>query len=695
MNRVLRASAGTAFAFALLSCRALETDPSLTHSAGQRLERTEAVPDISVAPIPTVKAWAHDRLAEAETSFQKLDRPREQSPTFWGKEIVYSIQVDRFNDGDPANNDAPPTESQYGQIPEARHGGDLKGITDRLDYLADLGITALWLTPVFKHRGSYHGYCATDPTDVDPGFGTREDLRNLVFEAHKRGIKVVLDIVVNHLCDAHAKYTAQPDHARCAADLNNANWNGGDASSPAQGTLSFGSTFFPAFRRPEFFNRCGTNGWNDTSGQGPETMFGDFSDGMFDYNTKNTDFQAIFTDIHKWWIAYADVDGYRLDAAKHVTEDYLAYFSTHIRAYAQSLGKKNFYIVGEVAASPDWIARRVGNMLTDPENPASHGQVPATLTYSIGQLQSLYLKNSVARYPGMNAAYDFILSGDSRAYLLQQAGGGQVRWDFQSPDHDMLAMQGDRRLSWVVLEIHDWPRFTFQNPTDPWKSKLGLSYLATVEGMPVIYYGLEQGFTGICDKSSLRAAGGNAAILSLCGGDNDALKRQDMFMSGPWRLGSTIPEIQKLAYIGPSQSSLRFGWRDDPMLARDHDVYQTSRRFNHLRQSCSPLNQGRTVFRYESNDGILAYSRIDGDREMVVVVNNTSGSLPLPDLDIEAKGSGARRFRNAVNEGQTAQADGGRLKFQGATLDGNSVAVFADETMLRPYDASLKARLCL
>ncbi len=131
------------------------------------------------------------------------------------------------------------------------------------------------------------------------------------------------------------------------------------------------------------------------------------------------------------------------------------------------------------------------------------------------------------------------------------------------------------------------------------------------------------------------------------------------------------------------------------MLQRDHAVYQTSRRFNRLRASCSPLHQGRTVFRSyaNGNNGLLIFSRIDAGKEMVVVVNNTSTSLPLPDIAIDGAPEQAR-FRNAVLDSQSGSVASGTLRFQGALIEGNSVAVFADENQLSDYDAALGVRLC-
>ncbi len=661
--------------------------------------KTDSPPDISIVGVAAARTWASSRVADAEASYAASGLTRLSSPSFWGTEIVYGVQVDRFNDGDLGNDPAPLPADQLGNIPDARHGGDLAGITARLDYVNDLGATALWLTPVFTHNGAYHGYCPVDPTSIDPGFGSKEDLRTLVSEAHSRGIKVILDIVVNHLCDNETIYDVQPNHEQCATDLSMSYWNGGAATSGSQGELAMSGSFFPLFRSQALFNRCGANSSSDTDGDGPAALFGDFTDGMFDYNTQNRDFQSMFTDLHKWWIAYADVDGFRLDAAKHVTEDYLAYFSTEIRSYAQTLGKDNFYIVGEVASDdPQWIARRLGNMLTNPNDPTSHGTIPPPLTTTIETVQSTYLADPAATFPGLNGIYDFTSGGDSRSYLWEQASGAAVAYDLVSPEHVLLAGQSDPRLNLSILEIQDWVRFASQFPTNLWKSKVALGYLATAPGIPVIFYGMEQGFNGTCEVGTIQAGAGTAAVENLCLGTDDALKRQDMFVNGPWRLGSTVPEIDALSFIGAIQPALSPAWTSDPMLVRDHDVYLTARRFNRLRRSCSPLNRGLTELRTSSsaNSALLIFSRIDASKEMVVVVNNTSASLPVPDVTLDPGSNtvASQVYCNALNTAQTATATGTNLSFGTVQVDGNSVAVFAPDANLAPADPTLRVRLC-
>ncbi|KAJ3327402.1 hypothetical protein HDU76_011876 [Blyttiomyces sp. JEL0837] len=399
--------------------------------------------------------------------------------------------TDRFNDGDPSNNgnNLPPGQlndqnanNLYNEN-NFRQGGDLAGITQRLDYIADLGASVIWMTPIAKHDGSYHGYCTTDPTVIDPGFGTNADFQLLVNEAHKRGIKemfslaqhnkVVMDIVVNHLCDPASYYSSYTNnHGDCAQSLWDASWSGSPSAGRNRGTLHFSPSFFGPLQSQDFFGRCGSNSGDDTTGSGPAAVFGDFTAGFFDYDTRNYDFQDVFTEIHKYWIAFADIDGYRLDAAKHVTEDFIAHFSTNIRAYASSLGKNNFFTVGEVAADVQWQGRRMGNMFHDLNNLSNHGTVPASLTYKIGLLQSTFKAHPVNKYPGLDSIYNFELGGTARTMIL----GGATSYDSQatrigdyfSGDFKTVAFDGvDLKNAWVPLEIHDWPRLLHNNLLNP------------------------------------------------------------------------------------------------------------------------------------------------------------------------------------------------------------------------------------
>ena len=179
--------------------------------------RPDMPPSARESGVAAVELWASERIHLAETEFNRTNQSRVPSPHAWSDHVVYQVMLDRFANGDPSNDRvnlkrdqrARMDTSQLGGIEGWRHGGDLRGLIDRLDYLVDLGTDVLYLNPVFHHTGSYHGYCTTDFTIVDPGFGTNEDFRELVQQAHARGMRVILDIV-QHLCVPAAVYSAAP-----------------------------------------------------------------------------------------------------------------------------------------------------------------------------------------------------------------------------------------------------------------------------------------------------------------------------------------------------------------------------------------------------------------------------------------------------------------------------------------------------
>lgn len=647
------------------------------------------IPDAEQDGLSSVRTWATSRLTEAEADFVRSRQGREASPAFWGEQIVYLIQADRFNDGDPSNNELNIEESQsrgdLRAIFDFHHGGDLKGIEDRLSYLEDLGVTTLWITPVLKNNGAFHGYCITDPTDVDPSFGTKEDLRRLVQKAHERGIYVVMDVVINHMCDKATIYARAPHHLQCATDLDHKNWSGETGGSDAQGELQFSQNFFRPFKTQYFFNRCGANSTEEMQGTGAAALYGDFVEGMFDFDTRNYDFQEIFTDLYKYWIAFADVDGFRLDAAKHVSEDFIAYFSTETRDYARSIGKTNFYIVGEVAAPSDWMANRLGKM---------QGNIPQTLTKRLSSLEAKYQSNANAPYPGLTGVYDFGHGGTAVDVLQNLRPPSALEAQFHSQYFNDIAAENDLRLNWNMLEIHDWPRFSSHNIKSMEKSILGVAYLAFAQEIPIIYYGMEQGFNGDCHFDSMNLGSATSSIQQKCtSGWTDSLSRQDMFMGGMTRLGSTVPEIDALAYIGPPMSHGR-GDNSDPYLDREHALYQATRRFLNIRRSCNALKFGETKFRWveQSNpEGILAFTRNDGANEALVVINTSWSERTLFDMQVDTSNT---KWRNLLNGFEQASSDGGTIHLGGLKIGANSVMLFVPDFNATEFDSRLAAHKC-
>ena len=674
----------------------------------------EALPALDRVGLSAVRSWAQSRTQAAQAAYLGNRMP---SSAFWANEVVYSVVVDRFNDGNPANDQANLGAWQLAHqntdqdgLPAYVHGGDLQGIIDRLDYLRDLGVTALWVTPVLKGNGDYHGYCTADFTAVDPNFGTGEDLRRMVAQAHLRGIRVVLDVVVNHMCDPNTSYAGAFDYGSyqsCVSTLEWKHWNGG-ANVTGQRPLAFGDTFFPPFRSQDFFSRCGNHG-TDYTGEGAPALFGDFSPEMFDFDTMNWDWQGLFTELHKYWIAYADVDGFRMDAAKHVTEDFIATFSTELRAYAKSLGKDNFFIVGEVASSTTQQAYRVGKMRSNWIDPGDASAViPATLRARLQNLRSTYLAHGRFNFPGLNAVYDFGHSGTARNALRHEAGPGggaaktpldikQWFYDGSAIDDAQLSqayaeLQANQDtstdfntlLDWNVLEIHDWPRFASGNRTMA-ELEGALAYLLTTKGTPVLHYGVEQGFDGNCPAvtpAGVPDAGVRAGLQGLCGGWNDALARQDMFGTGPWRLQSVTPSIDRWAWIGLGNRPVP---ASDPFVDESGELFGWVRRLIDIRQHCGALRLGQIYFRAADANwwgGLLAFSRIAYGEEILVLINASDNDLPVTSLIVDPSlNPNGRVLVNLLDSAQAATVRSGGGSAQaffapGFTLGANRAAIF-------------------
>ncbi|MBY6050769.1 alpha-amylase family glycosyl hydrolase [Cytobacillus firmus] len=225
----------------------------------------------------------------------------------WQDESIYFLMVDRFNNGD-SNNDYEVDVKD----PKAYHGGDFKGIADKLDYIKDMGFTAIWLTPVFDNESKgYHGYWIKDFYNTEEHFGTIEEFKSLVKEAHKRDMKVILDFVVNHVGYNH-EWLNDPE------------------------------------KNEWFHEKQDIQNWENQTDLENGWIYG-----LPDLNQVNPEVKNYLIDAAKWWIKETDIDGFRLDTVKHVSKDFWTEFSKEVKSE-----KEDFYLLGEVwSDSPEYIAQ--------------------------------------------------------------------------------------------------------------------------------------------------------------------------------------------------------------------------------------------------------------------------------------------------------------------------------------------------
>lgn len=321
------------------------------------------------------------------------------SPAAWEDQVFYFMMVDRFSDGredgyldlagDPVAGDTPamaaadrgsalatPEEAAAWREAGGRFvGGTLAGLTSKIGYLRRLGVTALWVSPVLRQvpglGSSYHGYGVQDFLAVDPNFGTSQDLKELVRVAHDNGIYVVLDVILNHTGDVFEyrpdRYWTEDGQGGTFLDPR---WDGnpyevaGFRDEHGEPTIPFAPVdlgsppsraagVWPAelFTPATFTAKGRINSWEHD----PEYLEGDF------YTLRNVhlgegatdDFRpsaalVALTKVFQYWMAEADVDGYRIDTVKHMELGATRYFAAVIHEYAMSLGKENFYLIGEI-----------------------------------------------------------------------------------------------------------------------------------------------------------------------------------------------------------------------------------------------------------------------------------------------------------------------------------------------------------
>jgi pullulanase-type alpha-1,6-glucosidase len=536
-------------------------------------------------------------------------------------EQYYFVLPDRFADGEESNDRGGLSGGRLktGYDPADKgfyHGGDLQGVIDKLDYIQGLGTTAIWLAPVFENRpvqgsgddvsAGYHGYWITDFTRVDPHFGTNADLKRLVQLAHRRGMKIYLDIIANHTADviqyAENKYdyvdkATSPYRDAQGRSFEDRNYSDGRNGFPQVSTKSFPYTpVFPTAadaraKTPAWLNdpTMYHNRGNSTfSGENAE--YGDFS-GLDDLWTERPEVVRGLTKVYSDWIANTGIDGYRLDTVKHVDLDFWPQFSNGIAQAAARAGKKNFFMFGEVYSADQEIESTY----------VRRGGLPATLDFSF-----------------QDAAKGFVAG----------AGSAQALADVYAKDDLYTARDtGADRLP-TFLGNHDMGRigsFIETGGTDPAsylrRDELAHELMFLTRGQPVVYSGDEQGFTGP-------------------GGDKDA--RQDMFAS---RTADYLDDD----LIGTDRTHAVDNYNTA------HPLYRTIAGLAALRKAHPALRDGVQITRYAATGpGVFAVSRIDPARrnEYVVAINNATTAQTVT-LDTWSPGA---TFRGVYGGSATARA---------------------------------------
>lgn len=571
--------------------------------------------------------------AGAATSSAKPNLAYRQRPP--QDEVIYFVLPDRFANGDPRNDRGGLAGDRLktGYDPADKgfyHGGDLAGLTARLDYIQGLGATTIWLGPIFRNKpvqgppghesAGYHGYWITDFTDVDPHFGTRAQLKAFVDAAHARGMKVYLDIIANHTADViqYRDCPAAGCDYRSKADYPYVRKGGPSGAAINDGFLgdqagrqtaeNFARLARPdyayepyvpkgeeAVKKPAWLNDpIYYHNRGNSRFVGESSTYGDFA-GLDDLFTENPRVVQGFIDIYGQWIDDFGIDGYRIDTARHVNPTFWRAFVPAMLARAKARGIPNFHIFGEVyETEPGMLAKftRVDGY-------------PAVLDFAFQATVTEAINGKVgtdrlARLFAQDALY---AGGEAAGLQLPTFLG----------NHDM------GRIGHFVRAAHP------QASDDELLRRviLGHALMMFTRGVPVIYYGDEQGFTGD-------------------GGDRDA--RQDMFAS---RVDGYSHEV---LVGGASATGDHF--------RTDRPLYRAISTMARIRADNPALRRGRQIVRaYGDKPGLFAVSRMAGEadaRGEVLVAFNTGLTPIVAQVEVDATSRAWRSVHGACAATATA-----------------------------------------
>lgn len=523
-------------------------------------------------------------------------------------EVIYFVLPDRFENGDSANDRGGMQGDRLrtGFDPAAKgffHGGDLAGLTRRLDYIQGLGATAIWLAPIFKNKAvqgpkgqesaGYHGYWVTDFTRVDPHFGTNEEFKAFVDAAHARGMKVYMDIIANHTADVitYGEGAADGFRYRGLADYPFSRRGGVDGAPINPGFVgdhiasadNWAKMVDPRFaytpvvpkgeervkvpawlNEPIYYHNRGNSDW-----VGESSLYGDFS-GLDDLATENPRVVRGFIDIYGKWIDDFGIDGFRIDTARHVNPEFWQAFVPAMRARAKARGIPNFHIFGEVA---------LGGV--DPGALAAYTQrdgLPAVLDFSFAHA----LIDAVGGTKGTDV-FARLFDGD---VLYRGGAGAALQLPTFGGNHDM------GRFAMFVRKANPGA-----NEAELLKRvMLGHAMLLTLRGVPTIYYGDEQGFVS---------------------DDGDQLAREDMF-------ASRVAAYNDNDLIGSDATTAVANF--DPA----QPLYREIAALAAIRRRTPALLHGKTLLRaFSDKPGLLAVSRFDPETGREVVLAYNTSARPL------------------------------------------------------------------
>lgn len=498
--------------------RIAELEPALSYP-GVRIASVTRVPSknylfVDLAIEPEARPGSFDivfRGAGRETRHAYRLLAREagsaQRIGFDSSDAIYQVMPDRFANGDPANDSTPDTREKANRASSSgRHGGDIQGIIDRLDYVRDLGFTQLWPTPLVENdmpAWSYHGYAATDHYRIDPRYGSNEDFRRLSLEAKKRGIGLIQDVVLSHIGAAHW----------WMRDLPTPDW------------INYGGRFVPTHH-----HRTAVQDPYASKEDAENFTRGWFVEGMPDLNQSNPLVANYLIQNNIWWIEYAGLSGLRIDTFGYSDG---AFLSEYTRRLMQEYPKLN--LVGEEWSKlPPVVAR----WQRGKDNPDGYR----------------------AFTPSM---MDFPLAESMRTALADRKGGNVFHEVYETLSLDYLYPEPGKL---VLFEAnHDVSRIWSVAGEDFDRYRMMMVFLMTMPRIPQLYTGdeiLMTSATGERDDASYRRdfPGGWAGdrVDAFTGRGLGARQRaaQELVRKlATWRKGQPVIHHGKLMHFGPRDNT--------------------------------------------------------------------------------------------------------------------------------------------
>ncbi len=456
----------------------------------------------------------------------------------WRDEVIYQVLVDRFADGDLNNNFA----VQPGALARFQ-GGDWRGLEQHLDYLQELGVTTVWISPIVKNVETdadvdgYHGYWAQDLDQLNPHFGTLADLRSLTASAHEKNMKVVLDIVTNHMGQLFYYDMNENGHP----DIYIAGTGG---TSPVTRVTEYDPDWDPrgvqaftslglAGRAPVIFaqepsiNRVpppsilgsatSYHGFGRTLNYDDpkQLLLGDFPGGLKDVATELPQVRQYMVDAYERWVELADLDGFRIDTVKHVEHEFWQFFAKQVRDRLSAKGKNNFLMFGEAFDGRDDL---LGSF-------TRNGELDSVFYFS-QHFQVVRDVFQMAHDPAQQKGTDRIAS--LWADKPKNSGTAPEPGGIGVPPYKSLVS---------FIDNHDVARFLFSANGDLAALRNVMTLLMTADGIPCLYYGDELDFAG----------------------GNDPSNREVLWTTGFPKTGDTFRQFSKLARLRKGYLALRRG----------------------------------------------------------------------------------------------------------------------------------------